>query len=245
MARAVQRVGTSRSEVFLSTKCPGAIGYEATIQCVDGDLQLLGQFDDEAPGHINLLFMHYANKIDPACRFRRGVANCSMAPVLSLDNATKLERQETWRAMEELKVKHGVVRSLGLSTYTASQIDDILEVAKEPIDVVSRWFTPDFHEEEMLRKCQQHGIQLQGWSLYNNNPVLNEPAIQGAATAHNVTAQQVALRWMIERGVGVVTDTTYDEVDQDLGIFDFSLTSKEVDAISALNTHIAPAGVMQ
>merc|ERR1711977_800057 len=104
--------------------------------------------------------MHYADKIDPSCRFRRGDRKCSMAPVLILDIATKAARQETWRAMEDLKVKYGVVKSLGLSTYNATVVDDIIEVAREPIDVITRFWTPDFHEEEMLAKCKKYGIVL-------------------------------------------------------------------------------------
>merc|ERR1719408_1222020 len=49
-----------RADVFVTTKCPGALGYEATLQCVDDDLQLLRQFGDDGVGYVDLLLIHYA-----------------------------------------------------------------------------------------------------------------------------------------------------------------------------------------
>merc|ERR1719198_1974194 len=99
----------------------------------------------------------------------------------------------------------------------------------------------------MLAKCKEHGIVLQGWSLYHEEStnVLKAPAIQKAAAAHNVSARQVALRWMVQRGVSIITDTASEsEVESDLAIFGFELTDDEIDAISALNTHRGEADLL-
>lgn len=62
------------------------------------------------------------------------------------------------------------------------------------------------------------------------------PPVQAAAKAHKVTPAQVLLRWAIEKGAHVVPKSQKPErMKENAGVFNFSLTKKEVAAIDALN----------
>jgi len=235
VAEALQRSGVSRDSVFITTKCPGAIGYQATIQCAEDNLQMLGLYGADGVGYIDLLLVHFPFYQKPACRFHATAAECQ-PPHSSLIYASKEELQETWRAMEELK-RIGVVKSIGVSDYNLTHLGHTLETATEPIEVHQVQWNPRSHDEAMLDFCKSHGIQLQAWSPLGGaqDSVLSEPAVKTIAAAHKVSTPQVVLRWALQRGVAVVVGTANPEhAKSDLDIFGFNLTADEVNSINGL-----------
>lgn len=226
--------GYRREEMFLTSKCPGAIGYEAIVQCADDNLQMLGQFTEKGAGYIDLLLVHFPFIIKPMCRFNRSMPECQGAGLYRF--ATKEELQDTWRGMEELK-RIGIVKSIGISDYNVTQILDTLETATQPIEVNQVEWNPLNHDDSMLEFCKKHGIQLQAWSPLGGSKgsVLGNSVVETIASSHNVSTAQVTLRWALQRGVAVVVGTANpDHVVGDLDLFGFELSSEEVDTISNL-----------
>jgi diketogulonate reductase-like aldo/keto reductase len=57
---------------------------------------------------------------------------------------------------------------------------------------------------------------------------------------HGKTAAQVALRWLVQRGIVAIPKSTHtDRMAQNLDLFDFALTDAEMEKIAALNVHDA------
>lgn len=55
--------------------------------------------------------------------------------------------------------------------------------------------------------------------------------------SHGKTAAQVALRWLLQSGVIIIPKTTHRErMEENLNLFDFELTSYEMEAIETLDT---------
>lgn len=236
IADALAASGLRRSDVFITTKCPGAIGYDGTMQCVDDNLQLLRQFGEDV-GYIDLLLIHYAGKIEPKCRFTRGHAAGCDPPFRALQPMTKRDAQETWRAMEDLQAL-GVVRSLGMSIFTPEQIEWILENATRPIDVLQSAYLPGRHNETLRAWCDAHGIVLQSRVAMNRNP-MDMPAVTAAAAAHNVTKRQAKLRWIVQSGVPTCADPlTFGQEHEDLGVFNFELSEKEMHDIASASQDV-------
>ena len=60
--------------------------------------------------------------------------------------------------------------------------------------------------------------------------------INAIAIKHGKTPAQVVLRWGIQRNCNVITKSTkVERLEENLAIFDFSLTEQDMDAITALN----------
>jgi len=235
VGEALRTSGIPREEVFITTKCPGPIGYEATIQCADDNLQMLRQFGSKGVQYIDLLLVHFPFTMKPVCRFRREAPEC-VAPNRPYVPAGKQALQDTWRAMEELK-RIGVVKAIGVSDYNITNLQDTLEVATQPIDLHQVEWNPSVHDEAMLDFCKKSGIQLQAWSPLGGSKgsVLSEPAIAKAARAHGVSVAQVTLRWSLQRGVAVVVGTANpDHAKGDIELFGFQLSDDEMKEISAI-----------
>eukprot|EP00442_Polarella_glacialis_P053985 CAMPEP_0115057740 /NCGR_PEP_ID=MMETSP0227-20121206/5938_1 /TAXON_ID=89957 /ORGANISM="Polarella glacialis, Strain CCMP 1383" /LENGTH=333 /DNA_ID=CAMNT_0002442601 /DNA_START=80 /DNA_END=1081 /DNA_ORIENTATION=+ len=223
-----------REEVFITTKCPGTIGYQALIQCADDNLQMLGQFTDKGPGYIDLLLIHFPFSIKPVCRFNKAAPECQGHG--AYEPGTKADLQDTWRAMEDLK-KWGVVKSIGVSDYNITQLQMTMETAKEPIEINQVEWNPSKHEDDMLAFCQKNKILLQAWSPLGGagGSVMGNAVVVAAAKSHKVSTAQVVLRWSLQQGVAVVVGTANPEhAAGDLAIFKFTLTDDEMKSISAL-----------
>jgi len=233
IAEALQANGVKREDVYLTTKCPGAIGYQATIQCAEDNMQMLGQFGTDGPAYIDLLLVHFPFVIKTECRFNRNDPACKDSPFTV---ATKEQLQDTWRAMEDLK-KTGIVKAIGVSDFNITQLEQTLETAKEPIELHQVEWNPKTHDEEMLKFCKAKNIQLQAWSPLGGakGSVLSDPKVKAIAAAHNVSTAQVTLRWALQRDVAVVVGTANaDHTKGDLDIFGFQLADEEITTISSL-----------
>ncbi len=57
--------GVPRDSVFITTKCPGAIGFNAMIQCAEDNLQMLGLYGVNTSGYMDLLLIHFPFVIKP------------------------------------------------------------------------------------------------------------------------------------------------------------------------------------
>ena len=228
--------GTDREALFLTTKCPGPMGFRATIQCAEDNLQMLGLYGVNTSGYIDLLLVHFPFVIKPECY---GVATSpACAGEGAYEDPGAAARQETWKAMEAL-VKYGKVKAIGLSDYNSTQIAETLAVATMPISLHQVEWNPKTHDDAMLELCEKHGIQLQAWSPLGGaaGSVLADPTVEAIAKAHAVSTAQVTLKWSLQRGVAIVTGTDKPgHMASDLDLWGFTLSDGEVAKISALQS---------
>lgn len=226
--------GVPRDSVFITTKCPGAIGFNAMIQCAEDNLQMLGLYGVNTSGYMDLLLIHFPFVIKPACYGIRDPNNPDC--VVPYTDPGPAARQDTWRAMEFLQ-RQGRVKAIGVSDYTTQNLLETLANATLPIALHQVEWNPYQHDEDMLTFCKAHGIQLQAWSPLGGaaGSPLTDPTIVAIAKVHGVSAAQVVLKWSLQRGVAVVTGTdNAAHMKSDLDLFGFTLTQDELDKISAL-----------
>jgi len=234
IAEALQASGVKRENVFITTKCPGAIGYEATMQCADDAMQMLNQFGTHGAAYIDLLLLHFPIILAPECRFNKLAPACQ-GPGRER-TATKEELQDSWKAYEDLK-KMGIAKAIGVSDFNTTQLEQIMENAREPVQLHQVEWNPKVHDEGMLKFCKDKKIQLQAWSPLGGSggSVLSDPKVEKIAKAHNVSTAQVTLKWALQRDVAVVVGTANaDHAKSDMDLFNFKLTDAEVSTINAM-----------
>ncbi len=72
-------------------------------------------------------------------------------------------RRETWQALEYC-VEKGFAKSIGLSNYTQSHIEEMLEYAKVKPSVLQAEFHPLLCQKELVSLCRAKGIIFQAYS---------------------------------------------------------------------------------
>ena len=146
---------------------------------------------------------------------------------------------EAYKAMEQA-VADGKIRSIGLSNWYIEELEDFLPQISIMPALVQNEIHPYYQETEVVPYIQSLGIVVQGWYPLGGRgytaELLGDETINAIAEVHNVTAAQVILRWNLQRNVIVIPGSSNpDHIRENLDLFGFKLSDKEMDQIKALN----------
>jgi len=96
---------------------------------------------------------------------------------------------------------------------------------------------PHFRQAGLRRIHEERGIVTEAWSPLAQGAVLREPAVTEIAATHDKAPAQVVIRWHLQLGnVVIPKSVTPERIQQNFDVFDFHLTTSEMDAIDALET---------
>ncbi|QQP29532.1 aldo/keto reductase [Lactobacillus ultunensis] len=145
---------------------------------------------------------------------------------------------EAWRAMVEAK-KAGKIRSIGISNVTPKIWDKWKDIFTENVPSVNQVeFNPYSQQKELRRVMAQNGITLEAWAPLGegNKDLFNEPILNKLAKKYNKDVGQIMLRFEHQEGVIVFPKSVHEaRIKSNKDIFDFELTSDEMDAIRVLD----------
>ena len=142
---------------------------------------------------------------------------------------------EAWRALVDLR-EEGLVRSIGVSNFTAEHLERIIDATGVTPAVNQIELHPYFPHAVMRDVHEKYGIRTESWSpLGKRRAPFTEPPVAGAAERYGVTPGQVILRWQVQLGaIPIPKSATPQRQRQNLDVFGFELTEDEVAAITAL-----------
>ena len=150
---------------------------------------------------------------------------------------------DTWKALEKLQ-SQGRVKSIGVSNF---HIHD-LEILKKISDVVPAVnqieFHPLFNQPELLSYCRDNKIAVQAYAPLARGAYLHSQLLLEIGRKYQKTTAQIGLRWAAQQGISVIPKSVHKErIQENAGIFDFSLTEEEMEAITAMDAHHRTAGI--
>ena len=143
-----------------------------------------------------------------------------------------------WRALEELYAA-GKVRAIGVDNFTQDKLADFVfwNKVKPAVNFVE--CNPFYQREAERAYMADKDIVMQAWSplAAGQADFLSNATLQAIAAAHEKSVAQVALRWLVQRGVvPIVKSANPKRMAENLDIFDFALTDEEMQFISQLDT---------
>ena len=231
--QAIRDSGVPRSELFVTTKvpcCPAnkwlkaaggvpamclVLGHNTTAQIIH-DLDTLGL------QYVDLMLLHW-----PCDTFEETLA--------------------TYQAMERM-IAAGTAKAIGISNFNASMVDRIAAAATIPPAVNQCGFSIAGHtngtwgrDDATVAMCKKHGITyeayspLGGWAKGGTGRILNDPTVNAIGKRHNKSSAQIALRWIVQQDIVVVTASNKKEYDvENLDIFEWEMTEDEMAKLAAL-----------
>ena len=207
VGQAVRASGLPREEIFITTKVwPAEFGYESTLGAFEASRERLGV------EQVDLYLIHW-----PGDDRRR--------------------RAESWRALEKLYAD-GRCRAIGVSNYEVADLAEILEAGEAgTVPAVNQVpFSPFRRQREVHAYCSLHGIRLEGYSPLTRGSKLGHPAIRALAQAHGRTPAQIMLRWALQKEVVTIPKSVHNaRILENAGVFDFTLSPKDIAALDALD----------
>ena len=148
--------------------------------------------------------------------------------------------EETWKILEEY-VDKGKIRSIGLSNFNPHHIDSLLLYARIRPVINQIEIHPYMTQQANVDFNFGKDIQVEAWGPLGQgtNSVLNDPTIEEIARRYNKSVAQVILRWHMQRGLITIPRCDNDDyTDENLCIYDFELSPKEMETISGLNRNL-------
>lgn len=158
----------------------------------------------------------------------------------------------TYRAMEEA-YRDGKARAIGVSNFYPDRLIDIASFVEIP-PMVNQVETHVFNQQTEPHKImERYGCRIMSWGPFaeGRNDFFTNPVLQSIGAKYGKSVAQIALRFLIQRGVIVIPKSTHlDRMRQNIDVFGFTLDSGDMAAIAALDmersqffSHYDPATV--
>ena len=143
--------------------------------------------------------------------------------------------QESWRALETL-YRNGKVKAIGVSNFQIHHLEELMKDAEIKPMINQVEFHPKLTQVELRSFCQQHGIQVEAWSPLMQGKLLDNSLLMTIAAKYNKSVAQVIIRWDLQNGVITIPKSIKEHrIIENADVFDFSLTSEEMEQIAGLN----------
>lgn len=229
VAAAIKATDVPRDEIFLTTKvpcCPRQFDGKPLAYCqkpeFSGSITKDVEEDVKILGKIDLLLLHWP---------------CD----------TVEETMAAWTQLEAA-LDAGHTRAIGISNANASLLAEMLPKMKAKPSVNQCGHSIGAHnsshnpelggDDATVAFCQENGISYSAYSPLgglNGLDVFKDPTVIAVAKMHSVSPAQVALRWLVQQNITIVTAADeFDYIKEDIDLFSFALTEQEMAELSAL-----------
>lgn len=158
----------------------------------------------------------------------------------------------TWRAMEEA-YRAGKLRAIGVSNFYPDRLVDLCKfVDIKPM--VNQVETHVFQQQTKAREwMDKYGVAHESWGPFaeGRKDFFTNAVLCEIGQKYQKSSAQVALRFLIQRGVSVIPKSTHKErMKENFEVFNFTLTESDMQKIAALDesesaffSHYDPATV--
>jgi diketogulonate reductase-like aldo/keto reductase len=171
----VRTSGAAREELFVSSKLAAEVkDFDGAVAAIDGSLQKLGV------DYIDLMLIHSPQ---PWADFRGG------------DYADG--NRQAWRALEDAYAA-GKIRSIGVSNFERSDLENILETCRIAPQVNQLLVHAGNTPSDLLAYCQSHGILVEAYSPIAHGEILRNADVRAMADGYGVTVPQLCIRYTLQ-----------------------------------------------
>ncbi len=148
------------------------------------------------------------------------------------------DRYGAYRALEEA-YKEGKLRAIGVSNFYPDHFIDLASNV-EIVPAVNQVETHVFDQQiEAQKYMKEFGTHMMAWAplAEGRNNFFTNTVLEGIGRKYGKSVAQVALRWLVQRDVIIIPKSTHVErMEQNLDIFDFTLSDDDMAEISRLDT---------
>ncbi len=139
--------------------------------------------------------------------------------------------QETLGAFNKI-YDAGQAKSIGISNFRIPQIDEARQISAAPITNNQVEYNVRNKQEALLAHCRASQVAVTAHRPLAVAEIIREPALQTIGKNHGKTPAQVALRWLIQKGMIVIPKSGSEtHLRENMDIFDWKLTDGEMEEL--------------
>src|SRR5215467_10175937 len=142
---------------------------------------------------------------------------------------------ETMTALAKAK-REGLTRHVGVANFNIALLDQALRLCSEPLVTLQAEYHPYLDQTTLLEACRRRGLVYTAYCPLGRGRLFKDPVLGEIARQKGRTVAQVALRWLIQKGIvaPIPRSSNPARIAENLAVLDFSLTDDEVKRINAL-----------
>ena len=146
----------------------------------------------------------------------------------------------SWRAMEKA-YKAGKIRAIGVSNFQAGRFFDFAHYVDVKPMVNQLQCNPMIQQTSIEPLLTETNTKMMAWGPLGGQGVdgiVKSELLAAIGAKYGKSAAQVALRWLTQRGIVAIPKSSHKErMQQNLDIFDFTLTADDMAQIATLNQY--------
>ena len=210
VGRAVRDSGIAREDVYVTSKLPAeAKDYDKALAEFETTMSEIGL------DYLDLYLIHAPwpwDQIGKDCRE---------------------ENRQIWKAMEEF-LASGRVKAIGVSNFESGDLDSLLPACttKPMVDQI-RWFV-GLDPSDTVRTCAEHEIVVEAYSPFAHGLIVNHPEIGDIAAGYGVSAPQLCIRYLLQKGAVVLPKATSTAHIQQNAELDFEISAADMGLLDAM-----------
>ena len=148
------------------------------------------------------------------------------------------DRYGAYRALEDA-YREGKLRAIGVSNFYPDPFIDLASNV-DIVPAVNQVETHVFNQQTETQKImEEFGTHIMSWGplAEGRNNLFSNETLTKTGNSHGKSVAQIALRWLIQRGVIIIPKSVHIErMKQNLDIFNFELSDEEMAEIATLDT---------
>lgn len=148
------------------------------------------------------------------------------------------DRYGAYRALEDA-YREGKLRAIGVSNFYPDHFIDLASNV-DIVPAVNQVETHVFNQQAEAQKImEEFGTHIMSWGplAEGRNNLFSNETLTKTGNRHGKSVAQIALRWLIQRGVIIIPKSVHIErMKQNLDIFNFELSDEEMAEIATLDT---------
>jgi diketogulonate reductase-like aldo/keto reductase len=146
----------------------------------------------------------------------------------------KIPLAETIAALCKAK-RNGLTKHIGVANFTTPLLDEAVRLTSEPLVTNQIEVHPLLDQSKVIAACRRHGLSITAYCPLARGKLVDNEVLQRVGQAHGKSAAQVALRWLIQRGMIAIPRTSHPQrLAENLAVFDFTLSDAEMAEIGKL-----------
>jgi diketogulonate reductase-like aldo/keto reductase len=149
----------------------------------------------------------------------------------------KVPFAETLGALAKAK-RRRLTRHIGVSNFTLAMLEEAVHVCPEPLVTNQVEYHAYLPQDRMLSALKRHRMILTAYCPVARGKLIGDPTVGDIAKKHGKSPAQICLRWLIQQPMVAAVPRSLEErhIEQNLDVFDFTLSDEEMRQLSALRS---------